>query len=472
MTSRERYEATWQSLNRHEVPTWFRDAKLGIFVHWGVYSVPAWAPLYENRGQHYDEAAGYIPYAELYGYGLRYKHSPVWRYHTERYGAAFQYEDFIPMFTAERWDPNAWARLFQGVGARYVVLVTRHSDDYSLWPTKYSDRNALVSGPRRDIVGDLTAAVRDQQLKMGLYYSLTFDVYHDRYPHRPYVAYAHNQVKELVDRYAPDLLWSDDYWKTSEKSAASTWDSEELIAYFYNHAADPAEVLVNDRWGKVGPDRLLGDYATPEYASITALPPFCWEMTRGIGHSYGYNRAETEAHYLSVDALIELLVDVVSKNGNLLLNVGPMADGTIPPIQEERLRGLGFWLAVNGEAIYGTRPWIRAEGTTTAGEAVRFTMKEEAVYAIVLSRARPHVVIEHLRLPPGASVYLLGADAPLSWQQGDDGVSVQLPSGVATSYAYCLKITPQPWMMLRHADEPPVAPAGRIWRQCGSLYIP
>jgi alpha-L-fucosidase len=307
---------------------------------------------------------------------------------------------------------------------------------------------------------------------MGLYYSLTFDVYHDRYPHRPYVEYAHNQVKELVELYAPDLLWSDDYWKSSEKSAASTWNSEELIAYFYNHAADPSQVLVNDRWGKVSLDRLLGDYATPEYAAITASPPFYWEATRGIGHSYGYNRAETEEHYLSVGGLIRLLADVVSKNGNLLLNVGPTAEGTIPPIQEERLRGLGTWLATDGEAIFDTRPWICAEGTTARGEDVRFTMKEGTVYAIVLAERGQDVTIQRLVVPHGSSVRLLGVDDQLEWQQGDDGLQVSLPHAAPEPHAYCLQITPQPWLLMQHTGEPPVAASGPTWRQCGSLYVP
>lgn len=472
MAPAQPYDATWESLNQHDVPRWFQDAKFGIFIHWGIYSVPAWAPVYPKQGQHYDEPAGYIPYAELYGYGLRYKHSPVWQYHVQRYGAAFQYDDFIPMFTAAQWDPASWAQLFHDIGARYVVLVTRHSDDYSLWPTKYSERNAFLSGPRRDLVGDLTAEVRKQHLKMGLYYSLTFDVYHDRYPHRPYVEYAHNQVKELVDQYAPDLLWSDDYWKSSEKSLASTWNSEALIAYFYNHAADPAEALVNDRWGKATFGRLLGDYATPEYAAITTIPPFYWEATRGIGHSFGYNRAETEAHYLSVEALVHLLVDVVSKNGNLLLNVGPTADGLLPPLQEERLRGLGAWLRANGEAIYETQPWICAEGTTGAGEAVRFTMKDNTLYVIVLGAAKRHVTLKHLVVPAGASIRLLGFDGPLSWHNSDDGLHIDLSSAECTPHAYCLQITPQPWMLMRHTVAPPVAPPGPTWRQYGSLYIP
>ena len=463
------YESTWESLNRHEVPQWFQDAKFGIFIHWGVYSVPAWAPPYEQKGQYYDEPIGFIPYAELYGYGLRYTHSPVWKYHVEHYGAHVHYDDFIPMFTAAQWNPDQWAELFTEVGARYCVLVTRHSDDFSLWPTAYSERNAFVAGPHRDLVGELTAAVRRQSMKMGLYYSLTFDWYHDRYPHLPYVTYAHNQVKEIIDQYAPDLLWSDDYWKTDEKSLSSTWRSKELIAYFYNHANDPATVLVNDRWGKEDNDVLLGDYATPEYATIHTTPGFYWELARGIGSSFGYNRAETDQDYLSVKALIRLLVDVVSKNGNLLLNIGPTAEGTIPPLQEQRLRGLGDWLRVNGEAIYATRPWVCADGRTTAGQDVRFTMKDDAVFAIVLAEPGGNVTLERVRVQEGSSISVLGSDSQVAWTQQDAGLQVSLPDDMPSIITYCLKITPQPWMLMQKAEALQPLDHGKIWRRGGFM---
>jgi alpha-L-fucosidase len=468
--SRQPYEPTWESLNRHAVPRWFRDAKLGIFIHWGVFSVPGWAPPHDKNGHFYDEPIGSIPYAELYGAGLRYKGSPVWNYHVEHYGADFQYEDFIPMFTAAQWDPDAWARLFASVNARYVCLVSRHSDDFCLWPTQQSQRNAFVQGPQRDLVGDLTAAVRAQHLKMGLYYSLTFDLYHDRYPHKPYVDYAHKQVKELVDNYSPDLLWSDDYWKPYEKSMASTWNSKDLIAYFYNHAADPAEVLVNDRWGREENGLQLGDYATPEYASIRTVPPFVWEMTRGIGASYGYNRAEGEAEYLSVDELVTLFVDVVSKNGNLLLNVGPTAEGLIAPLQEQRLRGLGAWLDVNGEAIFASRPWVVSEGWTRSDCPVRFTTRDGALYAIVFGETAAEVVLRGMRAVPGLAVRLLGTEAgDLPWTQGEDGLHVQVPSG-RTQPAFTFKLSPQPYALLRLSDGVELSQA-ETWRRAGPLYI-
>jgi alpha-L-fucosidase len=286
------------------------------------------------------------------------------------------------------------------------------------------------------------------------------------------VEYAHNQIKELVDNYSPDLLWSDDYWKPYEKSISSTWKSKDLISYFYNTAKDPAEVLVNDRWGQEENGLQLGDYSTPEYASIKIIPPFVWEMTRGIGASYGFNRAEMESDYISVSDLIRLFVDVVSKNGNLLLNVGPTAEGIIPPLQGQRLHGLGEWLKINGEAIFGSRPWVISEGETASGFPVRFTSKNKEVYAMVFEDSAREVVLRELRAVEGMNIELLDPRAGnpvLSWAQSEDGLHVQVPAD-RSQPAFGLKFSPQPYCMLRQVELPEYRSA-EFWRRGGPIYV-
>lgn len=469
--SKKKYLPTWESLNQHKVPKWFMDAKFGIFIHWGVYSVPAWAPPYINKKEYYNEDIGYHPYAELYGWGMMYKDSPVWKYHVEKYGADFQYEDFIPMFKAEKWHPAEWAKLFKDVGAKYVVLVTKHSDGYCMWPTKYSKRNCFETGPRRDITGELTREIKAQGLKMGLYYSTTFNYYYDRVGHITYRELTHNQVKELIDNYNPSILWSDDYWKPHEKSYAATWQSKELIAYFYNHAENPDEVVTNDRWGIEENGLQVGDFSTPEYRVLPNITDFYWELTRGIGQSYGYNQNETDKDYMSVSELIKMFVDVVSKNGNLLLNVGPKADGTLCELQEQRLRGLGEWLAVNGEAIYGTRTWVDAEGDASNGFDIRYTTKDDAVYAILIGDPKKDVTIKDIRVKQGTEIKLLGYDGNIEWTQNDEGLYVKLPEKLPCASAYSLKISPQPWKLMSKKVNNLEDKYGEIWRRCGYVKL-
>ncbi|WP_165842335.1 alpha-L-fucosidase [Paenibacillus xerothermodurans] len=465
--SRVLYQPTWESLNEHKLPKWFMDAKLGIFIHWGVYSVPAWAPTYGEKKEYYNETIGHHPYAELYGYGMMYKNTPVWKYHVDTYGADFQYEDFIPRFTADQWNPHGWASLFKNIGAKYVVLVTKHSDGYCMWPTKQSHLNSMDTGPHRDITGELTKAVTAEGMKMGLYYSLTFNWYYPNFPHILYRDLSHKQMKELIDSYKPDLLWSDDYWKPHEKSYAATWQSKELISYFYNQAANPDEVLVNDRWGQEENGMQLGDFSTPEYSAIKNIPSFYWEMTRGLGISFGYNQND---EYMTPQELINMFVDVVSKNGNLLLNVGPKADGTLDAVQVDRLLALGAFMHVNSEAIYGTRAWVDSEGETADGSAVRFTTKDDHVFATVLGAdSSAEVTIKGLFAQPGTTITLLGTNQELAWTQQASDLSIELPGQVPNPHAYSLKITPEPFRAMQKPKISLENKYGEIFRRSGFL---
>ena len=384
------YEATWESLDSRATPAWFQDAKFGIFIHWGLYSVPAWSP----KGT----------YAEWYWHakdGLPRKHAAavarseaVKEFHARVYGEEFAYEDFRPLFTCELFEPEQWAKIFKRCGARYVVLTSKHHDGYCLWPSAEASQsfgtawNSVESGPHRDLVGDLTRAVRAEGLKMGLYYSI-WDWFNPYWPEteHPYAGkkeesaegaagrkkYIHEvmypQFKELVEKYQPALIFSDgDWWMDDDK-----WETRPLLAWLYNNAPNKDEVVINDRWGKVRGKH--GGYFTTEYGAGFDDPNVLWEENRGIGMSFGFNREESFDDYNTAEHLILMLVDTVSRGGNLLLDVGPTHDGRIPVIMEERLAEIGKWLDVNGEAIYGSRRWVK-DAQWSAGATPEFTKED------------------------------------------------------------------------------------------------
>jgi alpha-L-fucosidase len=332
---------TWESINQRGYPQWFSDAKLGIFIHWGVYSVPAFA---SKEG-----------YAEWYYRGLMTNDDRK-AFQERIYGADFQYEDFVPMWKAELWNPNEWAELFKKSGAKYVLLVSKHHDGYCLWPSQYAPGwNSVETGPHRDICGELTEAVRKQGLKMGFYYSLpewTSKI------HRWYVDPDENiaeyvdthmipQFKELINAYKPTVLFTDGEWRNS----AEQWHATELISWYYNTVG--GEAIVNDRWG----NGQQHGFRTPEYSAGITLTDRPWAECRGLGRSFGLNRNEPLENYMTSDELIRHFCVLVAAGGGMTLNVGPAADGKIPLLQQERLLDLGNWLKINGEAIYGTRPY-------------------------------------------------------------------------------------------------------------------
>ncbi|PZF84822.1 alpha-L-fucosidase [Jiangella anatolica] len=364
-----------------EIPGWFPDAKFGIFVHWGAYSVPAWAtPIGELGAVDHDEFMVRSPYAEWYANTTRIPGSPAAEHHARVHGGA-PYESFLDAWGAERFDPSGWASLFAGVGARYVVLVTKHHDGICLWDAPGSGTyNAVARGPRRDLVADLAGAVRGAGLRFGTYYSGGLDWHASDLPpisraahletHRPvdaeYAAYARAQLEDLVERYRPDVLWNDINWPDAGKPGLP-----EMFRRYYD--AVPGGV-VNDRWEAGWADFLTSEYSALADRETTGRP---WEHIRGIGLSFGYNANETAEHHLTGPQLAHRLVDIVTRGGNLLLNVGPRADGTIPDEQLTPLRGLGEWLAAHGEAVYGTRPWAGPDRPGLLG----WTATDTHVYA-------------------------------------------------------------------------------------------
>lgn len=438
------YEPTLESLNQHPLPQWYDDAKLGIFIHWGLYSVPGWATL-----QHPEHDFGnkdylkYNPYAEWYYNTMRIEGSPTEAYHREHYGANYNYYNFAPVFDkqSQRWNPDQWAKIFRDAGAKYIVLTTKHHEGFTLWPSSTPNPTLPADSQHatRDIVGELTKAVQAQGMRMGLYYSGGFDwtfvpgpirVPEDGPKVEPkseaYGEYAFAQIHELITRYRPAVLWNDIAWP-------ETGHPLQVIADYYNAIPDG---VVDDRFSVPH-----SDFTSPEYQDVPDIKAKKWEECRGLGRSFGYNRAEGEAETIAPDKLIYMLVDIVSKNGNLLLDVGPEADGTIPPVQMERLRALGAWLHQNGEAIYGTHPWKRAEGSTSESIAVRFTQKNGDLFATLLGRPETSVIsIKDITAKQSSEITLLGSDVPLKWSQVGSDVQVSLPKTLPGNYAYVLEL--------------------------------
>jgi alpha-L-fucosidase len=421
------YEPTWESIDSRPNPQWFEDAKFGIFIHWGVYSVPAWGP--KDR------------YAEWYWYDMRNPESGTRAFHQATYGEKFQYQDFAPLFKAELFDPDLWADIFHRSGARYVVLTSKHHEGFSLWPDPTNwNWNAMDIGPHRDLAGDLTEAVRRRGLRMGFYYSFyewfnplyRSDV--DRYVDQ----YMLPQLKDLVERYKPDIVWPDGEWE----HPSATWRSTEFLAWLFNESSAPPDVAINDRWGRDTRSQ-HGGFATPEYQHRSAGPLMDagrFEECQGMGKSFGYNRNETADEYRSTTELLYLLIDTVSRGGNLLLDVGPTADGRIPVVMQQRLIEMGEWLGVNGEAIYATTRWDEAPEM----EKVRFTRKGNVVYAISLEWPGERLLIPNTVGASSVEVSLLGYEGEVRGSVEADAIRIEVPhvplDGMPTRHAYVFKL--------------------------------
>lgn len=444
-----RYEANWASLDQRSMPEWFLDAKFGVFIHWGVYSVPAW-------GKHGE-------YAEWYWERIKSAKpgDAAWaEFHRKNYGADFDYREFAPRFTAELFDAAQWADLFARAGVKYVVPTSKHHEGFALWPSAEASRtwgrpwNAAEIGPKRDLMRELADATRARGLKFGFYFSLyewfnpLWATDRTRYVNEHMIP----QFKDVVTRYEPSIIFSDGEWDLPAKE----WQSEELLAWLFNETASRDEVVVNDRWGSDTRHK-HGGYWTTEYAAGLGDGSHPWEESRGMAHSYGLNRAERVDDYKTGREFILVLADLVSRGGNLLLDIGPAADGTIPPLMEQRLLEIGAWLGVNGEAIYGTRPAARAcqwtdgqkpeqeygeyrvkyELLDQVGQAARdgravkqvfFTQKPDAVYAITAGWPGRELVLRGVRTREAPVVTMLGVPGRLPVVRAGETLTIRTPS--------------------------------------------
>jgi alpha-L-fucosidase len=333
----------FDTIYQRKMPAWFNEAKFGVFIVWGVYSVPGWAP----KGQ----------YAEWYGHNALKPNDPVQKYHEKVWGKDFAYDQFVPLFNGEGFNADEWTSLIQKSGAKYVVTCANYHDGFAMYPTKYSVSkfgdhwNAFDRGPKRDVIGELQSAGTAKGLKMGIYYSL-YEWWHPLYQNGELEKYAVEHLqpkfKEVVTRYQPPVIFLDGEWEHPYQ----TWHSEELANWLYTESPVKDEVVVNDRWGHTR--SRYGDYFSSEYGGGDYSPAHPWQEDRGIGNSYGYNRNEDSWDYNSRQELLRLLSTICANGGNLLLDIGPSADGRIPPIMQERLLQIGEWLGKNGAAIYGS----------------------------------------------------------------------------------------------------------------------
>jgi alpha-L-fucosidase len=459
-------DPTLKRLRRHRVPAWWQDAKLGIFIHWTIASVPAFAPVGTDfssllKSERRD-AYSLSPYVEWYQNSLRFPDSPVARHHRETY-ADRPYESFREDWEAglEQWDPAAWADTFRASGARYVVFVAKHADGYCLWPTDVANPNRPGWHCSRDVVGELAEAVRAAGMRFGLYYSGGMDwTFNQRpvgsmsdvlasIPRGDYPAYADAQVRELIDRYRPSVLWNDIAWPAPGKDLWALFD------HYYRQVPDG---LVNDRWlpwspllaashlevgrraidavvqrqmnragGLVPPTPPHFDVRTPEYVVFPDVQRTPWECVRGMDESFGYNAFSRPEDFITRDDLLWLLTDIVAKGGNLLLNVGPRGvDAQIPDEQAARLEWLGQWVGANRQALSGTRPWVRP-GTTIAGDhAIRYTAAGDSVFAFVRD-PEAAVTLPDVRATPTTVVESIDG-ASLPWTDTLSGIEIELPA--------------------------------------------
>ncbi len=459
------FQADWQSLGNYKVPQWYLDAKFGIFIHWGVYSVPAFGNEWYPRNMYKQD-------------------TPEFKHHVATYGPQLQfgYKDFIPKFRAEKFDPYHWAEVFRKSGAKYVVPVAEHHDGFPMYDCSFTDWCAAKMGPKRDIVGELAKAVRAEGLHFGSsshraehwwFYDqgMTFDsdvrdprsagLYGPAQPEKgpgPDPSFLDDwlvRICELVQKYQPELIWFD-WW--IEQPVFESY-LKRFAAFYYNWGAQNGkEVAINYKLKSFPENSAVWDI---ERGQLAAIRPFFWQTDTSVSkNSWGYVQPQD---YKTAGSIVGDLVDIVSKNGCLLLNIGPRPDGTIPEVEEEILLEIGRWLEVNGEAIYGTRPWkVFGEGPTKVVEGsfndtkrqpfssadFRFTSKAGALYAIALAWPESgKLLIKSLasgapyRVARIRDVQLLGSASRLNWDLVAQGLAIELPTHKPCDHAYVLKIS-------------------------------
>ena len=470
------FKPTWDSLKTYKVPEWYQDAKFGIFIHWGAYSVPAFGSEWYPR--------------EMYKQGTK-----EFKHHAATFGAQskFGYKDFIPQFKAEKFDPKAWADLFRKSGAKYVMPVGEHHDGFPMYNSELTDWCAAKMGPKRDVVGELAGAVRAAGMHFGVsshraehYFFLNqgrqFDsdvrdprnaafygpahvgvdpvsaMHWNGHPDTAYLNDWLARTAEMVDRYHPEIVWFDWWIETKEFEPYL----QKFASYYYNDAAKRGSTAaINNKFDAFPQGTAVLDI---ERGQLDKSESRFWQTDTSVSiKSWGYVDNDT---FRSPESLIHQLIDIVSKNGCLLLNIGPKSDGTIPDAEQKILLDMGRWLAVNGEAIYGTRPWsVYGEGPTKVvggsfndtatkaykAEDIRFTAKGNALYAITLGWPETgKLTIKALaqgaaqKLGTISKVELVGSNTTIKWTRDAKGLQLAVPGPKSGSYAWVFRITHSP----------------------------
>lgn len=446
-------EKTWEYLKSIPVPTWFEDAKFGIFLHWGPYSVPGWSD-------------GYY-YSEWYSTAM-YIDPDFIEYHKNNYGSPpeFGYKDFVPLFEAKDYNADEWASILKSSGAKYVIPTAEHHDGFAMWDTDLTPWNSVDKGPKLDYIGTLGEAIR----KVGLHYGISY--HRERHwgfytnslntyieDPQPYPAIVKeieenpeaellygpfkleeafmedykNRFLEICSQYEPDFMWIDDAPSNSRfpnepavSKFINTYHREMIAEYIHMGKSWGKEVYWNNkRWQRSNYPQGAG-VDEKDYLRMNDIPSIKWQSSGGMAHSYGFDRTEDNlGRYKTSEKLIETLIDVVSKNGNFLLAVGPTPEGTFTEVQKNRLESIGQWLQTNGEAIYETRPW-----TQFGYGDVRFTVKENDLYVLFLNKPNSGFKVEGLQPKDGSKITFLGSHKLVDWkiENGSLFLSPELPN--------------------------------------------
>ncbi|XP_074649548.1 alpha-L-fucosidase-like isoform X1 [Tubulanus polymorphus] len=415
------FSPNWASLDSRPLPAWYDESKFGIFIHWGAFSVPSYG----------------APEAAFFWNLWRNHNKAIVDFAKANYPPNFTYADFASQFKAELFNPDEWAEIIEASGARYVVLTSKHHEGFINWGGKYSwNWNAVDTGPHRDLVGDLANSIRKKtKVHFGLYYSL-FEWFHplwlqdkaNNFATRDFVTNKMMpEIHELINTFKPEVLWSDGDWEASWKY----WNSTGFLAWLYNESPVKDYVVTNDRWGSDARCKHGGFYDCNDKYDPGVLQKHKWENCMTIDRgSWGYRRNSQLSDYLTMDEITQTLAETVSCGGNLLMNIGPTHDGRIMPIFEERLRQMGDWLKVNGEAIYASKPWIHQNDTVTKGVwyTSQKTVNGTAAYAIVLDWPKGDLFLGAPVPTTRTTVTMLGVAKPFKWLPGPKGgITIHIP---------------------------------------------
>jgi alpha-L-fucosidase len=410
----QQYTPDWTSIDSRPIPTWYDESKVGIFINWGVYAVPSisseWV-WWQWKGSNPDPR--------------------VVAFMNKTYPPGWTYADFAAQFHAEFYDPNEWADIFAASGAKYVVHSSKHHEGFTMWPSKHSfNWNSMDVGPKRDLVGDLANAIRNRtDIKYGLYHSM-FEWFHPLYLEDKQNGYktqlfpntkALPELYEIVEAYQPSVIWSDGDWEAPD----TYWNSTGFLAWLYNESPVKDTVVVNDRWGAGIPCHHGGFYTCSDRYNPGHLVTHKWENCFTIDkHSWGFIRTSGINEYLTIQEILVQIVTTVSTGGNVLINIGPTAYGKIIPVYEERLRQMGSWLNVNGEAIYASVPWKYQNDTTNSHVWYTQSKDNQSVYATLLNwpNGTTEITLGAPVTSSSTTVNLLGfSGGPLSWHSGGTG---------------------------------------------------
>jgi alpha-L-fucosidase len=433
------YEPTWESLDSRPLPQWYEDAKFGIFLHWGVFSVPAFGSewFWEYWSSNDTRYVDFVRQTE---------------------GSRFSYTDYASRFDATLYHPDQWADIFAKAGAQYVVLTSKHHEGYTMWnsrdvPTTWN-WNVMDVGPKRDLLGDLAVHIKNttspytnQTLQFGIYHSL-FEWFNllfrqdrsNNFTTNDFVT--HKTLPELYDlvrKYEPNIIWSDGDWDTD----STYWKSRDFLAWLATESTVKDTVVWNDRWGRDATCRHGSFWTCQDRYQPSSLVHHKWENCYTVDRtSWGWNRNATLSDYYSTEQLIHTLISTVAFNGNLLLNIGPTADGTLPPAFVDRLLGIGEWLRVNGEAIYNTRPWSVAQEEQNS--SVYYTQRDTLVFAILVNW-RSSITLVNPVPTNLTTVRMLGINRDLKWSINRNGMIISIPpmtpDVIPCQYAWVLALS-------------------------------